>query len=1010
MMRVSLRRRLVAMAVAVIASTAALVGVPALTTSTPARAFTGSDFNPGYIVSDYQFYSRDAMTEAEIQAFLDAKIGGCTNGLCLNVLKVDTSNRPADNMCSVGYTGAPAEPVSRIIYKVQYSCGISAKALLVTLQKEQGLVTKKAPTDGALRAAMGYGCPDTAACDSTYYGIFNQLYQAARQLKRYGLGAPDNISFRYFPVGGVSSVRLSPNAACGSTSVYIQNKATAALYYYTPYQPNAAALANLGGTGDGCSSYGNRNFWWYFYNWFGNPLAGAGDEQIDSAYEAAGGATGPLGALVAPHQCGVSLTCVVDYANGSLYWRISRGTYSVVGDVYRAYVVAGASSGQLGWPASAEVADASNGGGTAQMFDGGSIYKSVAGSWAVAGSFRDAYWARNGSSGVLGWPTSAAAGVPQNGGGTAQNFQAGVIATSSAGMYAVLPPVAATYLAAGGAAGTLGFPTSSTVASASNGGGSAQVFQNGSIYSSSPGAFIVSGPIRDAYWATNGSDGRYGWPTGAQTCTTGGCTQVFQNGTITSALGVSSAIDAAYSASGGAAGPLGAPVSGVVSSSDNGGGVAREYRRGSIYSSSNGTYVVTGAVVTAYWARGGSSGALGWPTGPASCGLTLSGCVQSFQNGVIYASPQFPGRATSGAVATAYAAVGGPDGILGWPASDVVPTTDNGGGSAQEYQRGSIYSSGAGTFVVAGTVVRKYWSLGGSGGALGWPSADLVKVAGNGGGTAQAFQNGYIYSSSAGTFAVQGAIRTAYAAQNASAGVLGWPVTDEVRSTSNGGGSAQMFQNASIYSSAAGAFAVTGPIRDKYWAGRGSDGALGWPTAEQVCLTGGSPCSQTFQNGTVTTSTASTVIDAAYLAAGGPSGRLGPVAGGVTVSAANGGGVWQQYTNGSIYSTRSGTFVVGTPIATVYWAAGGSDGSLGWPVSVETPSSANGGGTAQMFQNASIYSSPSGTFAVSGALRTAYWATNGSDGTYGWPTAAAVCNAGGTACTQTFQNGTVSVP
>ena len=38
-----------------------------------------------------------------------------------------------------------------------------------------------------------------------------------------------------------------------------------------PYRPNAAALANLYGTGDACSAYGNRNFWRYFNDWFGNP-------------------------------------------------------------------------------------------------------------------------------------------------------------------------------------------------------------------------------------------------------------------------------------------------------------------------------------------------------------------------------------------------------------------------------------------------------------------------------------------------------------------------------------------------------------------------------------------------------------------------------------------------------------------------------------------------------------------------------------------------------------------
>ena len=50
----------------------------------------------------------------------------------------------------------------------------------------------------------------------------------------------------------------------------LENRATVALYVYTPYQPNEAALAAGSGTGDYCSSYGNRNFYNYFTKWFGN--------------------------------------------------------------------------------------------------------------------------------------------------------------------------------------------------------------------------------------------------------------------------------------------------------------------------------------------------------------------------------------------------------------------------------------------------------------------------------------------------------------------------------------------------------------------------------------------------------------------------------------------------------------------------------------------------------------------------------------------------------------------
>jgi hypothetical protein len=70
--------------------------------------------------------------------------------------------------------------------------------------------------------------------------------------------------------GRSNFILYNPNTACGGSQIYIQNQATAGLYDYTPYQPDASALNNLGGTGDSCGSYGNRNFWVYFNNWFGS--------------------------------------------------------------------------------------------------------------------------------------------------------------------------------------------------------------------------------------------------------------------------------------------------------------------------------------------------------------------------------------------------------------------------------------------------------------------------------------------------------------------------------------------------------------------------------------------------------------------------------------------------------------------------------------------------------------------------------------------------------------------
>jgi len=133
------------------------------------------------------------------------------------------------------------------------------------LQKEQALVTDDWPWPSQYAKATGYACPDSGSCDSQYSGFFNQVYSAARQYRRY---VRDATSFSY-RMGRDNYIQYNPNTGCGGSNVFLLNGSTAALYNYTPYQPNAAALNNLYGTGDGCSSYGNRNFWRMYNDWFG---------------------------------------------------------------------------------------------------------------------------------------------------------------------------------------------------------------------------------------------------------------------------------------------------------------------------------------------------------------------------------------------------------------------------------------------------------------------------------------------------------------------------------------------------------------------------------------------------------------------------------------------------------------------------------------------------------------------------------------------------------------------
>lgn len=222
------------------------------------------EFDPGLIVSDDAFYDATAMNAAEIQLFLEGLDCRPVDDVpCLSDYRETTRSQPAQGgrHCAA-YEGTTRERASRIIEKVSEACGISPRTLLVLLQKEQSLLTR--PSESGYLRATGYGCPDTADCDTKYFGFFNQVYNAAWQFRQY-TEEPE----RQYRIGAVD-VQFHPDAACGATKVEIRNQATANLYNYTPYQPSAATLA-APETGDDCSAFGNLNFWRLWHRWFGDP-------------------------------------------------------------------------------------------------------------------------------------------------------------------------------------------------------------------------------------------------------------------------------------------------------------------------------------------------------------------------------------------------------------------------------------------------------------------------------------------------------------------------------------------------------------------------------------------------------------------------------------------------------------------------------------------------------------------------------------------------------------------
>jgi hypothetical protein len=223
-------------------------------------------FEAGNLISDGKFYTSGTMSVDQIQAFLNAKGVNCRSN-CIKDYHVVSDQGEASSGCS-GYPSGNNISAAQAISIAAKACNISEKVLIVMLQKEQGLISATSPTDNAYRFALGYGCPDTAGCDARHGGLFNQLYTAAWQFNYYRSHAN---AYRYKPFQN-NEILYHPNAGCGTKNVYIQNYATHGLYTYTPYTPNDAAVnAGLGGLGDSCSSYGNRNFYFLYLSWFGNP-------------------------------------------------------------------------------------------------------------------------------------------------------------------------------------------------------------------------------------------------------------------------------------------------------------------------------------------------------------------------------------------------------------------------------------------------------------------------------------------------------------------------------------------------------------------------------------------------------------------------------------------------------------------------------------------------------------------------------------------------------------------
>lgn len=200
--------------------------------SAPQTAYA---FDHTRLAEDSSFINVDAMDVAQIQAILKK------NGSFLE--KYSQNGRSAAQIiydAAHGYGDASGK-----MNGIKVTQTISPIAILAMLQKEQSLITMRSLHEGALNAAMGYGCPDGGGCSGDYRGFTKQVENGAWQL-RYNFERASGHGFRDYQVGKTQVI--------DGNKIKIANRATAALYRYTPHLgTNFTTYFNKWGGGGGTS-------------------------------------------------------------------------------------------------------------------------------------------------------------------------------------------------------------------------------------------------------------------------------------------------------------------------------------------------------------------------------------------------------------------------------------------------------------------------------------------------------------------------------------------------------------------------------------------------------------------------------------------------------------------------------------------------------------------------------------------------------------------------------------
>ena len=207
------------------------------------------------------------------------------------------------------------------------------------------------------------------------------------------------------------------------------------------------------------------------------------------------------------------------------------------------------------------------------------------------------------------------------------------------------------------------------------------------------------------------------------------------------------------------------------------------------------TFKVCGEIRKKYDAMGGPKSFLLWPKSDELGVPDGVGRRNEFINGFIYWHPEYGAHSVTTHFSFAWARSGWERGDIGYPTSEEFALPD-GIGRKQSFSKGHIYGSLSGIVSIHGAIYDKWKSLGSESGELGYPITDETKTS-DGRGRFNAFNDGVIYwSPTTGAYEVAGLMLEAWARSGLEKGRYGYPTSSPY--TNNRGEIVQNFQSGVI--------------------------------------------------------------------------------------------------------------------------------------------------------------------------------------------------------------------